>query len=261
MLNIKALLNKQHTVLFQQTVNNSELVVKETADYRWFEFGGQIIQSLMHKKQPRQLFTPVSQSLLLFLLWKNQPLKVLNLGLGGASIERMLAPMPQLLLTSVEASQTVIDIAQQYFKLPQKVRVICEHAEHYVQQVNVTANGQFDVVICDVFVDEKSPEFLFSTDFYLHLSQITNDKAVVMINIQAESNEQLFSALFAVKQYFAYVALIEFDDYKNIVLVCSASEIPAKEVLKQKLESFPQSGAALLTQAINKIRYIPHLNH
>jgi len=125
-MNFKRLLAKKHVVIYEEAIGESIVTVKETDEYRWFEFGGNVVQSLMCKKKPQQILTPVSQSLLLFLLWKKTPLKVLNLGLGGASLERTLEVIPSTLITSVESSQAIIDMAKRYFNLPKKVHVVCE---------------------------------------------------------------------------------------------------------------------------------------
>jgi len=256
-MNFKKLLAKKHTVIHQQDINGSVLAVKETEQYRWFEYGGNVVQSLMSRVDPQQILTPVSQSLLVFLLWKSKPLKILNLGLGGASLERTLATMPSLLITSVESSQAVIDMAKSYFNLPRKVHVVCQKAEQFIQQAHTQPYTKYDVVLCDMFIDEKSPEFLFTYDFYFQLKNIVVDNAVVMINLQAESDEQLLTALLEIKKQFPYIALIEFDDYKNIVLICSLADIPTREFLQERLTEFTQVNFTDLDKVIKKIRYIP----
>jgi len=253
-MDLNKLQAKQNTILHQQDDNGSLLIVKETEEYRWFEYGGQDIQSLMNLQFPTRILTPVSQSLLIFLLWKNKPLKVLNLGLGGAAFERTLSTMSSILLTSVEASQPIIDMAKRYFKLPKKVHVICENAEDYIR----TTQNKYDVILCDMFFKEKSPEFLFSTDFYEKLQKISLNKSVVIINLQAETDEQLLMGLFEIKKSFPHIALIDFDDYKNIVIICSPDEIPKRDVLQEKLADFTQVDLSLLKKIIPKIRYIPH---
>jgi len=256
-MDFRKLLAKKHHVIHQEDAGDGMLTVKETSEYRWFGFGGEEVQSLMYKAAPEQILTPISQSLLLFTLWKKTPLKVLNLGLGGASLERTLATIPSVLITSVEASQAVIDMAKKYFKLPKKIHTVCQKAEDFVLQAHNQAYTNYDVVLCDLFIEEKSPEFLFDQTFYSQLKDITTNKAVVMINLQAESDEQLLTALIGIKKHFPYIALIEFDEYKNIVLICSLTELPTRDVLHEKLKHFSQINFTELEKVINNIRYIP----
>lgn len=253
-MDLNKLRAKKHTTIHSEDVDGSMLVVKESAEYRWFEYGGQDMQSLMSLHQPEQLFTPVSQSLLFFILWKSKPLKVLNLGLGGASFERTLSTLSSILLTSVEVSQPIIEMAKQYFKLPKKVHVICESAENFIH----TTQNKYDVVLCDMFFKEKSPDFLFSEHFYAQLKQITLSKSVVIVNLQAETDEQLLLALFEIKKSFPYIALIDFNDYKNIVIIGSDHEIPAREFLQEQLANIKSINLHELEKIIPRIRYIPH---
>ncbi len=77
-MDLKTLFLQQNTVIHQQKDNGILLEVKETAQYRWFQYGGSSTQSLMNKNNPEQLLMPVYQSLLLFLLFKKQINKVLT---------------------------------------------------------------------------------------------------------------------------------------------------------------------------------------
>ena len=83
-------------------------------------------------------------------------------------------------------------------------------------------------------------------------------KATVMLNVQADTDEQLLFALCAIKKAFPYVALIEFSDYKNIVVICSTVEIPNRTILSEKLASFNKIDLSGVEKIIPQIRYIPH---
>lgn len=252
-LELEKLLTGNHTTLHHENVNGRILAVKETTDYRWFEYAGPSIQSLMNKTAPEQISTPVSQSLLTFLLFDIKPANVLSLGLGGASIERALAHVPGLVLTSVEYCQPIIDMAKRYFYVPAKTHIICESAEQFVQRTE----SKYDVVLCDLFFEEKNPDFLYAEHFYSQLNEITSREAVVMINTQAESETQLLGALFAIREFFPHIALIEFDGYKNIVIIASSHEIPGRARLRARLASFTHVAFFRLDEVIERLRYLP----
>ncbi|XPF93296.1 spermidine synthase [Colwellia sp. RE-S-Sl-9] len=253
-MDLNKLLAKKNTTVHQQNVDGHMLTVKETAEYRWFEYGGQAVQSLMNLQNPEELVLPIPQSMLLFLLWKKAPLKVLNLGLGGAAFERTLATIPSVLLTSIEVSKPVLDIAKKYFKLPQKVHAQCQSAEQFI----ANTQAKYDVVLCDMFVEEKSPSFLFNEAFYQRLKTITLDKSVVLLNMYVETDEQLLLALHEIKKHFPYIALIDFDGYKNVVVVCSLNIIPPREELLKRFVQFNKINLSELKQIIPRIRYIPY---
>lgn len=251
-MNSEALPLEGFFVVEQKMIDGVLLVVKETDQLRWFEYGGFSTQSMMNKHQPTQILTPVSRSLLLFLLFKQAPLSILNLGLGGAALERALVTIPNLTLTAVEASQSIIDMAANYFKLPKQVKVFCQKAEQYINQTT----DIYDVVICDLFIGEKSPDFLFSSDFYEQIANITTEQAVLMINIQADTNQELFNALSAIKKQFPHIALVEFSDYSNIVLICSLQKIPDLSVQVKDTIELTQSILFDIESLLDKVIYI-----
>lgn len=251
-MNREALPMECSFVVEQKMIDGVLLVVKETDQLRWFEYGGFSIQSVMNKHLSTKILTPVSRSLLLFLLFKKTPLSILNLGLGGAALERALVTIPNLTLTAVEASQSIIDMATSYFNLPKQVKVFCQKAEQYIDQTTEV----YDVVICDLFIGEKSPDFLFSSNFYEQIANITTEQAVLMINIQADTNQELFNALSAIKKQFPHIALVEFTDYSNIVLICSLQKIPDLSILVKDTTELTQSILFNIDRLLDKVIYI-----
>tara|TARA_R110001583_G_scaffold10698_8_gene49175 strand:+ start:5006 stop:5812 length:807 start_codon:yes stop_codon:yes gene_type:complete len=260
--NLNELLLLDQVAIYQKDDHGIDLIVKESGQFRWFEYGGQAIQSLMQKSKPEQIVMPVCQSLLVFLLLdndgvKNKTLKVLNLGLGGASIERALATIPNILITSVDASLSIIEVAKDYFHLPPQVQVFCQKAEQFIEQTN----DVYNVVICDLFIGENSARCIFTENFYRQLSKITESNNVLMINLKADSNEQLLQVLLLIKRFFAFIVLIEFDDYKNIVILASSQEIPARHILLKRLVDLKNTNLYLqnldLKPVIAKMHYIP----
>ena len=250
----EALLMEDSFIVEQKMIDGGLLVVKETEQLKWFEYAGFSTQSVMNKHKPTQILTPVSRSLLLFLLFKQAPLSILNLGLGGAGLERALVTIPNLTLTAVEASQSIIEMARSYFNLPKEVKVYCQKAEQYVDHTTEV----YDVVICDLFIGEKSPYFLFSDHFYQQIGNITCDQAVLMINLQADTNLQLFNALSAIKKQFPHIALVEFTDYSNIVLICSLQKIPNLSILFKDTTELTQSILFDIDSLLDKVIYIPN---
>lgn len=254
-MDLDKLVKLDYTVLHQEMVSETILSVKETLEYRWFEYGSQSVQSLMNKANPAQLISPVAESLLLFLLFKDTPLNILNLGLGGASLERALSLLPKVAITSVEMSPAIIDIAKTYFNLPNTVNVVCQQAECFIQQTN----KEYDVVICDLFVDENSPDFLLSSDFYMQLKHATLYHGIIMMNVCVDTEDKLLHMLVNMKKYFPYIALIDFTDYKNIIVIGSSHELPDKKSLRKRLSGFTGITFTSLAEAIHKMRYIPHI--
>jgi len=251
-LNLNTITSDNYTVLYQTNDEGRELLVKENEQYRWFEYGGNSIQSIMSKAKPEQLVSPVSQSLLLFVTVFNKPLKVLNLGLGGGTIERALSAIPDIAVTSVESSQPIINMSVKYFDLPSESDIVFEKAELYIQKSKIV----YDVVLCDLFIGESNPNFLFNNHFYEHLNRITLQTSLIMLNIQFDSEKVLLDTLLKIKKCFPYLALFEFDDYSNIVVMASNNELACKQTLKTNLSNYEYIDLTSLENVIEKMHYI-----
>lgn len=250
---IEQLLQEQQRTLSVQTVRNCVLTVKETEHYRWFTYGGSSLQSLMNKRAPEQLTTVVSHALLLFVLFDKGRKRILNLGMGGGTIERALSAHSEYQVTSVESSQAIITLSKEYFLLPPGASIVCQDAETFVN----ASLEHYDVVVCDLFEDEALPAFLSQEEFYSGLHRITVAGAVLMLNIQVATESELLKVLLSVRKHFPHVALIEFDNYKNLVAVCSASALPDKRTLVSRLVGYSPIDFSCLAGAIANLRYLP----
>ena len=173
---------------------------------------------------------PVCQAMLLPLLWQEHSNTVLNLGMGSGVFERFFRVHPEINLTSVEKSPQVNAMAREYFYLPEHTKVHCQSAEEYL----ANNSKPFNFIICDIFSGQNNLPCINEDSFYQLLSKNLNQHGVVSLNIEPESEEKILKILRLCNKYFAGIALVEFENYKNIVLLLSLGEIPEKQwLLKQ----------------------------
>lgn len=253
-MDLQQLQTLPYTLLDEQVVENQLLQVKETELYRWFELAGSNPQSVMSKKQPHKILTPVYQTLLLFLLVKQGHLDLLNLGLGGGSLERFLAQYSQIKMSAVDASKAVIDIAKKYFQLPEQVHLFCQPAQRYLNAIN----HQYDVIICDLFVGKHNASCLQEETFYQQLKKVSKLDSLLMLNLRPESDQQLLQQLLMIKGFFPYLLLFEFSDYANVVVMASQQALPNQSLLQQRLAEYPELLSTGVEQALEKMHVIPH---
>jgi len=254
LMDLNTLKNKKQRVLQQKDIAGVPLLVKETDEYRWFEYGGSVTQSMMSKKNAEQVVSPVSQALLVFLLFRVEPLTLLVLGSGGGAIERALVTRDYLQLTSIEFSQEVIDVSKKYFKFPKEIDIICDSAEHFVSKTKI----EYDIICCDLFIDMTNPTFMFEENFYDDLFSITTEDALVMINIEVNTEASLLDLLLKIRKYFPFVSLIEFNHYKNIIAICSKGDASIQHSLQDRLSKNRESIFNGLNKSVKKIYSIPH---
>lgn len=246
--------------LYQQQLEHDLLQVRELEPYRWFYFNHLGIQSILDLTQPHRIVSPVYQSMLIFLLWKNTPLKLLNLGMGAGAFERFFATLPNINVTSVEQSQPIIDMAKTYFYLPETTTVVNQSAEGYLaaKVADKDNNNQiFDIVLIDIYSNKSMSPAIFSQTFYLNLQQNMAVKGVAAINLIIDNDKVLADLLQTVRHYFDYCVLLEFSDYGNLILLISNVEIPAKDVLFKKNKQGSNITYVDFEKIIKAMHYLP----
>jgi len=217
-------------LVYGTNIDGTYLEVRESKHYRWFHFGDDAIQSIIDVKQPEKILLPIQQAMLSFLLWKQAPQSILNLGLGGGVFERHFQSNAEISLETIEISTDVIDVARRYFYLPNNLSIHIEAAESYLQR----NHSKVDVILCDIFANQENPVCLKEQTFYQNLQHNCKDSAVVFINLFPINEQYMVELIINIKPYFNHVALIEFENYKNVVLVLSQEVLPTKSTLLER---------------------------
>jgi protein-L-isoaspartate O-methyltransferase len=239
--------------LYRTHLSGELLEVREQDNYRWFHYGGDVVQAAIDTLNRENVLLPVPQSMLLFLLWQKSSLQVLNLGMGAGTIENALAKLTDIKITSVEAELEIIEMAKRYFLSSGNNNIIHNNAEDFLR----STTQRYDMILCDIFYQQQSPICLYSSSYYQYLDEQLNRSGNVFINLFPENNDNLLRVLTASRPFFDHAALIEFDDYQNIVLILSKVALPNKE----QLNSWDNSAEKLLNinfkEHINNIYYVP----
>ncbi|KKU25068.1 MAG: Spermine synthase [Microgenomates group bacterium GW2011_GWA2_46_16] len=109
---------------------------------------------------------------------------ILILGVGGGTVIELLARRhPNATITAVDIDETIIDIARRYFHADTitNLRVVCGDAKVFVRSGN-----RYDLVIVDLFIGPKIPEFVSLPSFQKDLYRITKSDGYCCINYLRE---------------------------------------------------------------------------
>lgn len=175
------------------------------------------IISIINLDQPS---IPVAdyQHAMLSSVFLNKPLKLCNLGMATGAFERYLQhEKAQLKIDSVEVNAALISIAQTEFQLPNALNIANQTAESFLAQ-NET---QYDVILCDIFEGEQTPESLTTQRFYEDLHKSINTAGIIAINLLPNDEQDMLDILIPLRQVFAHQWLIDIPNCKNIVLIIS----------------------------------------
>ena len=131
--------------------------IREEAGIRYLHFGTDWVQGAMRLSKPNRLVLVYTQAMLSFLLFRPEPRNVLMIGLGAASLVRFFRhAMPDTHLTVIEINRDVIQVAHQFFRLPQdddRLDVQVGDGFHYVQRTKLA----FDAIFVDGYDHRARP--------------------------------------------------------------------------------------------------------
>jgi len=137
--------------------------------------------------------------------------KCLLLGFGCGSVVSILQEELKMKckITAIENDPVVIEIGKKYFNTEQfsNLEVVIDDAYHFVKKTN----QHFDLIVFDIYIDNKIP-FVFETeDFIKGLKNIMLPKGILVFNkdVHAEEMKISFEELkVTFKRYFP--------DYKTV---------------------------------------------
>jgi spermidine synthase len=253
-LSLSRLSNLDGRLLYAGDSHGRTIEVREQGDLRWLHFGGHAIQALMRLDRPDELLLPYNIAMLGALLFVDTPRRLLNLGLGSGSFERFFrARMPGLSVTSVESNAAVVDLARQYFFIPQQQAVFIQSADDFLTRHKKT----YDLIFCDVFEGDQHPVFMKQAVFYESLSKCLQKDGVVAINLLPKNDTELLNILLAIRRHFAWVWLMEFPDHRNIVLFLMNHEPVGKNELELRAAELGRSLGVDLSDLPRRLLRLP----
>jgi len=126
------------------------ILVIDDGDHRVLNFNSLFEQSSMQLSYPYQLVHEYTQYMLLALAFI-EPKKITLLGLGGGSLLRTLHHLlPNCNFNVVELRQAVVDVAQQYFSLPDDDRVVIS-VNDALEEITQIKNASSDIIFSDIY--------------------------------------------------------------------------------------------------------------
>lgn len=117
---------------------------------------------------------------------------ILVLGVGGGTVIDILAKrFPYASITAVDIDPVIIRIAKQYFEIDKhpNVRLVRADANAFVAG-SAKKGNLFDIVVVDIFIGPKIPEFVSGATFLGLLHKIVKPGGYLLINYLRELEYQ-----------------------------------------------------------------------
>lgn len=179
--------------------------VVESHGVRSLHFGSAARQSAMALANPDHIELPYLRAMLVGLIMVPAPARILILGLGGGSLPRfLLQQYPETVIEVVELRAALVDVARDYFGLPDCAGLIIRIADggEYLQQRLTEGNGRYDLILVDVFDDQGLAPMVMRHDFFTALASLVNIGGVVGVNLWSGHAESFRAVMRLLKLYF-----------------------------------------------------------
>ena len=166
-------------------LTEDEPTLSESGGVRYLHFGSPWIQGAMQLKHPDRLYLAYTQQMMAWLLFL-QPESdqvVAQLGLGAGSITRFCyrhLPNP---LVVVERSGPVIQVCQQYFRLPSSDRLEIVHgnADQWVAEPANRCSAS--ILMVDLYDSQAQGPVCDSLHFYRHCEKVLEPPGILSVNL------------------------------------------------------------------------------
>lgn len=108
---------------------------------------------------------------------------ILLLGLGGGTVVKILLNELNYKgnIVAVELDPVIVDIAMKEFGIvpDKKLELVCMDATEYVK----STRKKFDMIICDIFVDNSLPEAITEDSFWINVAKRLSDDGIIVFNV------------------------------------------------------------------------------
>ena len=154
--------------------------VKETrtGDMRTLHFGNDIEQSRYYLNAPFTLGFEYLQ-VAFDRLMTHCPNTLLSLGLGGGRLNTQVHyALPECRQTTIELRSAVIDIAHEWFHLPQAANLAVYQGDAF--EYVITCNQRFDAIFIDLYDGEGMPPIFATPAFFERVLACTE---TVLMNV------------------------------------------------------------------------------
>ncbi|HTF04319.1 MAG TPA: fused MFS/spermidine synthase [Bacteroidia bacterium] len=123
-------------------------------------------------------------------LYDTHMTNALILGFGSGSVAGLLLEKcdPEIIITGVEADTEVIRLAMQYFPVARKSNVTIIHDD--VTLFVRTHKNTYDLIVVDVFVEDRVPENCQERDFLQRVKKLLNANGKVYFNKMVETSRR-----------------------------------------------------------------------
>jgi spermidine synthase len=205
------------------SVHNSDYPRVTLTEFRgvlFLHLGTDWIQGAMRLGKPNEIVLDYVQQMMIWMLFKNRPSHIVQLGLGSAALTKFCYHhFSESRITAIELNPEVIRICRNTFHLPEdnhRLTVLQADARNYIEAKKY--RNEIDILQIDLY-DEQAAAPLFDTlEFYKSCADVLTGDGILTLNIFGnESNRS--KSIEALQACFDSVAWLPEVDGGNVIVI------------------------------------------
>jgi len=175
----------------------------DRGNFRYLYFNTKFLQSKMALDAPHLLALPYTRYMMLSLMFVPDPKRILLIGLGAGSLVRYLSTvLPDCRIDAVDHSQEIIDLARDYFKLPEtdNISVHCQDGVSFLE--NRDDGEPYDIILLDAFDELGIADVIYNLDFFTRCRNHLTEDGTLCSNLWSGSASELTRVISELAQCF-----------------------------------------------------------
>ncbi len=208
--------------------HNGSVSILDYNGYRGLLFeGGNTIESLCNKNDPKELPLITNKIITLGLAYPQKPKKILMIGMGGGSTTRYIQyHVADAIITNIEIDPEVIKLSEEYFGVSnnKNFKIIKDDGVKFLEK----STEQYDLIIIDAYGNNDSVPCA-NDNFYKQVAKHLSSDGVVVQNIFLKKFS-LKKAIKRIGKSFRYIDL--YDAGGNIIVIGYNSRITRDTIVK-----------------------------
>jgi spermidine synthase len=165
--------------------DDPSITISEEAGVRYLHFGSEWVQGAMRIARPYQIELDYVQRMMAWLLFRQPPRSILQLGLGAATLTKFChRQFTDCSVEAVDISPSVIAAARRWFALPAddaRLAVTCGDAWEHLRAH--ASRGRYGVIQVDLYDRDAHGPVLDSIAFYRSVRSALEDSGIAVINL------------------------------------------------------------------------------
>ncbi|MFW2372205.1 MAG: spermidine synthase [Gammaproteobacteria bacterium] len=161
------------------------------------------------------------------------------LGLGGGGLAHSLSHYyPQMTIQLVELRQAVIDVAYEWFNLPQSSQLHVTQGDAMAYMANAKC-GSTDIIFSDLYQAEAMSECQAQQDFVKHCYRALSEQGCLVINYHAMPDNDA-PVMHGIRKLFSEIVLCDVANGNRIVFCCKKTVLFSCDSLTERAEVLVQ---------------------